>query len=90
MLVPPSLGEEARIWYLLQDSQDSQYFSTQPSLLAPTSPTSSTKPDESSIPGEPLPLSALSLVKAANEALNLSKVWPLSRILGPTSLHQQN
>lgn len=66
-------------------------LSTQPTYpLGPTSPTSTTKADEASIPGEPLPHHALSLVKAANEALNLSKVWSFSWVLGPTSLHQQN
>lgn len=63
---------------------------SQPTFLAPTSPTSSTKPDEASVSGKPLPFRALSLVKTANEALNLSKVWPLSWVLGPTSFHQQN
>lgn len=64
------------------------FYPTHP--LGPTNPTSPTKTDVASSPGELLHHSALSLVKAANEALNLSKVWSLSCVLGPTPLHQQN
>lgn len=74
------------MWHLCQDSQD--FLPTPPS--SPASTPSPTKTEGASASGELLPLATPSLVKAAYEALNLSEVWSLGRVLGPASLHQQN